>query len=968
MASDPSLVCGLNGLLGWEDKSFHGNLSGNFNIDEGRLKLVPFPLRTKGEITANIYKTTGKLESSLDLDNFFITKGTTTSGIKSTSLVITMADSLVKAFLKTDFITADFQSRASLADLKDAIGKSLSTPLLSNDSTGIFNFDAISLVPEMNLDMTIQHDSVLSMFIPDTVLNFSTLKVLLDKKARNSMIQAEISAKSIKFKSLNGYRALVHIIGEPGSLVCNIDLDSIRTAAILTGPSNIGLDILKKNITARILIKDPKGIPFYQLSAEVIKRNDNIVFKTSVPQWTLNSNIWTISAGEILTIEKSTNDMVADIHLKHEQMKLDLYGRKSDGLHLDIQNVLLSMFVPPELIPNKPDGNVSANVTYMENRGKNLDFKLDLSQIKLADIMLRRLEIAGNLIADSSGIKQTNITAMINDSAAVTLDFGPDSGKPGTLLHSTFNDIPLKIAEPLLGKYANQIHGSTSGEITLSKIRNKLSMDGEIKLREAALRIVPLNASFSFPDENIVIKENQVNFNQFVVRDSMLKRLYVNGIINMNDSKNIIAALHITSDNLQVMNTSIKDNPVFFGSIYLNTGIDITGALSNPSIKGTLALESGTNITYRYKGDETVSEAQKVITFARLDGNQLAIIGISPKEKEVTKMPSIQTSIEINPKSVFNFEISSNFDVAVKISGSGFLNYAMLPNNTMSLSGTYEIQQGTSELKMVGWPKKFFTIVPGSSVRWNGKIDDPEINFEATSRVRSSYENPIDNKNHSVDFFVSMKISNQLSQAAIVFDVKCPDQYITSVLATLSPEGRMVQAVNLLLFEGIDLPEIKSTNNYLTSQINGFWENQLNSATKSNVKKVNLSFGIDSYTETTSAGEKDYTSLTYEVEKKMFRNRGSVKVSGRVSDVKQPGQTTNNMIENFSFEYALDSLESKYLKLYSKQDYEDILEGQVIKSGIGFVYRKTYDGVKEIWQRREKKKGIQKQEASGKKQ
>ena len=118
-----------------------------------------------------------------------------------------------------------------------------------------------------------------------------------------------------------------------------------------------------------------------------------------------------------------------------------------------------------------------------------------------------------------------------------------------------------------------------------------------------------------------------------MVRDSMLKQLYVNGNINLNDSKNINADLSINSDNLQVMNTSMKDNPVFFGSIFMNSGIDITGALSNPSIKGTLALESGTNVTYRYKGDETVSEAQKVITFARLNGNQLVVSSILPSKK-----------------------------------------------------------------------------------------------------------------------------------------------------------------------------------------------------------------------------------------------------------------------------------------------------------------------------------------------
>jgi translocation and assembly module TamB len=968
VASDKFLNCGLNGLFSWGKNEFQAKLSGNFNIDEGGLHLIKFPLKTKSEISASLSKKSGNLESSLDLNNFYLTKGTETSCIKNTSLVFTSADSLVKALIKTDFITADFQTRASLTDLVKTLKNSLATPLLSKDSTGFLNLEAISMVPEMKMDMTVQYDSIFGLFVPDTVLNFSSFRIVADKKRNNSLVQAEISAKRLKFKSFEGYGALIDIRGEPGKLFCSMGMDSIRTGGVLLGSSKIGLDILQKNVIGRILINNPKGLPFYQLNAEVVKRNNRIIFATTDPEWILNSNTWTISAGDILTIDKSGGDITASIHLQHNDMKIDLYGRRSENLKIDIQNVLISMFIPPAIILKKPDGILSANVTYRENDKKTLDFNINLDQIKWYDVELRQLVVTGNLIADSSGIMESNIIARINDTSTVTLDFGNKGtgSLPGQMLHSTFNDIPLQIAEPFIRNYANQIQGNTSGDITLTKKENNFIIDGEIGINNAALRVIPLNTRFSFPEEKILIKQNMVNFNQFIIKDSLQKQLIVNGTINMNDQKNITTDINITSDKLQVMNTSDKDNPAFFGSIFLRSGIDITGPLSNPSIKGTLALESGTDVTYRYKGDETVSETQKIITFAKLNGNQLEINNISSQKKELSKMPSIQTSIEITPKSVFNFEISSSFDVGVKISGSGFLNYEMLPNNTMSLAGSYEIQQGTTELKMVGWPRKYFTIVAGSSIRWNGKIDDPEINLEATSRVRSSYENPIDNKNRDVDFFVSMKISNQLSQVNIVFDVKCPDQYITSVLATLSPEERMMQAVNLLLFEGINLPEIKSTNNYLTSQINGFWENQLNSMTKSNVKKVNLSFGIDSYTETSSAGEQDYSSLTYEVEKKMFRNRGSVKVSGRVTDVKQPGQTSNNMIENFSFEYALDSLESKYLKLYRKQDYEDILEGQVIKSGVGFVYRKTYDGVKEIWQRKEKKKSIQKQEPSGK--
>jgi hypothetical protein len=59
--------------------------------------------------------------------------------------------------------------------------------------------------------------------------------------------------------------------------------------------------------------------------------------------------------------------------------------------------------------------------------------------------------------------------------------------------------------------------------------------------------------------------------------------------------------------------------------------------------------------------------------------------------------------------------------------------------------------------------------------------------------------------------------------------------------------------------------------------------------------------------------------------------------------------------QDFIFEYSLDKQRTKFLKVYREHNYEDLLEGEVIKSGIGFIYRKTYNNLGEIW----KKKSLQ---------
>ncbi|MGW8317368.1 MAG: hypothetical protein ACWGNV_17360, partial [Bacteroidales bacterium] len=187
----------------------------------------------------------------------------------------------------------------------------------------------------------------------------------------------------------------------------------------------------------------------------------------------------------------------------------------------------------------------------------------------------------------------------------------------------------------------------------------------------------------------------------------------------------------------------------------------------------------------------------------------------------------------------------------------------------------------------------------------------------------------------------------------VIFGVISNDQYIMSVLNTLSEDERMRQAVNLLIFQRIEMANLSSSSRYLTEQINQFWESQLNQFTKSTIKNVDISFGINTYTGASQGGaEEEYTSVTYKLQRDVLMDRGSVMVSGRMNDNGYAGSQTNNMIQNFTFEYALDTIQSKFLKVYYQQDYENMLEGEVVKSGVGFIYRKTYEKLGDIWRRK----------------
>jgi translocation and assembly module TamB len=953
LSSDIAARCDLSGNFSMKDSLAGGQVSGNFAIQPYKLKLYKDSIHIKGELKAALHQAHRRIDASADLDNVILQKGERTASLKTASFSLNSSDSLIKARVEAAFLKADFLCRGSFNDLKKSFILHGVKGISLLDSAMNGKLPIITDLPEMKFSVVLDYDPLIGYFVPDSVFGFYHAVFELTKDTKGKA-NGELSIDKYNFKKIYGFSTSMQFESSPDKSTLVVKTDSLKAGIISLGASVFGLNFNKGKADLRVKIGDRNDRVLYDIAFGAIKTDNRIELSSTQPEWILNGYAWTISPPEFLVLEAGTNDFKADLHWKNKQSIVDIYGTRSEKLHVDCREVGLSMLVMPGILPYDFDGELSGKIEYWGKNQNSIDIQLDIIGIKMSGQLLGNLKISGNYLSDTLGNSKSDLHAVMNDTSElmVKAKIGIDPGS----IQTEFKNIPVNYLEPFVRKYLSGITGKVSGEVLLTSIGNNPKLNGRIELNETGFRIIPLNAKFNIPKDEIKLDDSQMLFNQFLVLDSLKKRLNVNGKILLKDLGNITADLQITSDNLQVMNTTEKDNPAFYGSVLLNSKLKINGPVQKPSISGNLVLAGGTVINYRYMENLTVSETQKTITFASLREDQAAIRNKREAMNKLSNSPNLEASIEIDPKSVFNFQINRGFDIGVKISGSGFLNYTMLPNSTISLSGTYEIQRGSSELKIIGWPRKYFTISPGSYLKWNGKMDDPELQIETISKVKGSYLNPVDNKNREVDFKVYMKLANRLSQLDIVFDVISDDQYITSVLSSLSKDERMRQAINLLIFERIELPNMSSSSNYVSQQINQFWESQLNQFTKSAIKNVDISFGLNTYTGASeSGGEQEYTSFTYEVKKEMFHERGSVMVSGRMNDNSVAGEQTNNMIDNFTFEYALDTNRSKYMKVYRQQNYEDLLEGEVIKSGVGFIYRKNYDRVTDIWRRKKKK-------------
>ena len=747
-----------------------------------------------------------------------------------------------------------------------------------------------------------------------------------------------------------------------GFLMLDLLADS---TSFFSGPRNtltLISDIKQRNGLHTLSIYDSINTLSYEL--ELASEVDSTLMLVKVPsrQFLLNYQEWVLDSSLLLSLDMEGGQISPDLRMfTVDSAMIHLSSRTEHGspaYDLELEGMDIASFLPAGLIPGSPTGLLSGSLEYKhrDSSFRHIDSDLILREISYSDLEFEEFLVQGNLAWSDSGEYEINLLASL-DSSRVKLQ-GRDTRSEPRNIQTSFTSLPLNAVEPFTKKHISDLQGTISGNLGISTQGEKEHYNGALSFDQARVTVNTLNSAFRIPNQQVRIEDEKVVLDQFRVVDTLNNSLIVNGHLDLSDPSDIFTQILVSSSNLQVMNREASRDASLYGKVFVDSRIDIKGPLRNPSIDGRLLLTKGTEIFYQKQENLTLSESSRLINF----------VDHSEKSMEVEESPiirrgrfnnsSIKTIVEIDPSTEINFKVAQRiYGVELNIVGGGMLNYSMLNRSQVSLSGNYNIGEGEAELKLVGWPNKTFEILDGGFVRWDGDLEDPELNFTAVNKVASSYQNPLDGKQRNVDFNVILNISDHLSDLEILLTFDTPDQYLMSIINTLSPEDQMRQAITILLFETVDLPGISTTSDYMAQQVNQILAAQLNQLTQSAIKGVDISFGLDTYTQSTlSGGQETTTSLSYEVSKSFLNNRAQIELSGRFSDANSHPSASDMAYNNISFEYRLDSAGTKYLKVYNEHSYEDVFEGEVIRTGVGITYRKRYERIKDIFRRKDKRK------------
>lgn len=884
----------------------------------------------------------------LQIDSITLWNGWEKNSIRPVNLSFTTSPAHTRIGLKSSDLTLGFDSPSGVDSLSTRFsrGASLMAEMLRGNN---FYMDSVSQqLPPFRLRAEAGDQNILNNFLKLQGIGFKNMDIdasLQDSLSfKFNMIVNQLNAGNIQLDTLTlslrqqqqQLNYLLRVANHPGNL------DSLGMIALygnIAGNEAI-LNCLQEGRTGNVGFR-------FGLRSRVADSTITISMFPENPIF--GSEPWQVNQNNYIAYHFG-HDLHADFRLTHNTQHVSLTTpnhTESGPLTLDIQGIdigkTLALFLPSttvggilstkvtlhkqDLSGNSLDVNGLLNLVNLSYDGSrignlNVGFTYDMQQ-KTEQHFNTQIELDSTRILTAQG--------HIVDSIAET-PFNVQIDLPG---------LPLKLANAFMPADMAQLDGILKGNLDFVGDKQHLLANGNMLFDNTSIKVGMIGTTFTLSPTPIQIENSTVRFNNFQLIAPNKQPLAINGNITLQNPSNITTDLTLTASDFQLVNVAKSRRTMVYGQAYMDLNTRVKGPIDNLFIRGSVGLLGGTDVSYIMQDAplEVKQQNQNIVTFVSFKDTTSQTTTDTVRPMRVNGM-DILMNVNVNNQVKLGVDLSDDGENRVQLQGGGALTYTLNPLGDSRFSGKYIVSGGFVRYKPPVISEKKFDIVSGSYVEWTGNMLDPAFNLTAIDKIRTNVTTDGSGTGQAVTFNVSINIRNTLSDMAVTFDLSAPENLtMQNQLASLTAEQRSSQAMSLLIYNTYTGPGTTAKVNS-SNPLNALIAKELNQWAQNSLKGVDLSFGINSY-DATSTGGKQYTDYSYQMSKSLFNNRVRAIIGGKFSTDSDPTENLKeNLIDDISLEYMLTKRDNIFIKLFRHTDYESILEGEVIETGVGFVIRK----------------------------
>lgn len=734
--------------------------------------------------------------------------------------------------------------------------------------------------------------------------------------------------------------------------------------------------LLDDSLNLNLRIENDTAGQRLALAGALTKWNEKYDFSFR-PQFFLNNDRWTIP--EKNSIRFSPNYLyVKSLQFKRKNQSITIESideqppKELLPLKVAFDNFKISEI--SELLDRQDDffeGEINGSVM-LKDFYENLHYNSDLT---ITNLTLKK-QTVGDLIIQANQSPQAQQIDVLVDLQGEKNNLraqGNYAIKTQTFdINSNIEQLELRILDPFLTEFISESSGNLTGNFTLTGTPEKPNLNGEIGFQNASTKVVFTQIRYEITEGKIPFNKKEIVFNDLILRGQKEQKAVVSGKIFHDFFSQMRMDLALKTDEFQFLNTTVLDNQLFYGKLFLNANIRITGPPENPYVN-VIAKTLSPSVFYL----SPFAESQAIIQDDYIIfGNPETYYTDNPEGRDYqiqSPFPfDVDLNLELSDAAELQFIIDPLSGDKLVCRGNSNLFFKMTSAGTMEMYGTYTVESGYYNFSYGNLVKRKFNIKEGGQVYFNGDPLNARFNVTAVYETRATTYELIKNEatlsnsevreaQRRTPVEVLLQLSGQLSSPSLEFDINLPENQGSAVSSTVNrklealrsnPNDLNQQVFGLILVNSFVLAESSNVlagagENTALSSVSKLFTNQLNRLADRYIKGVEVNVDIDSYKSQYGNGESAsrVTELGIGISKQLFNDRLTVSVGGNL-DVEGTNSNASSFAGDFLLEYKLTEDGDYLLRVFRKSDYDVLLEENSVRNGVSLFFRKEFDGKK----------------------
>ncbi len=687
---------------------------------------------------------------------------------------------------------------------------------------------------------------------------------------------------------------------------------------------------------------------------------------------TFGNETWRIATSHVKYTPEAID--IDNFELAGDTQQIRINGRiadtEDDKLEVSLNNVdLIAIFetleIDKALISGRATGTIYAGQLYSKDPQINCD-KLHVENIGYNYCTLGNADIKAAWLNDKQAFQlDADITEPGGEKSRIYGCIFPNN--EALDINFDANHVKIGFMRPFMEAFASEVDGYASGHARLFGTFKYIDMEGDILAENLRVKIDFTNTYYTATD-SIHIKPGIINVPNVTLHDVNGNTARLNGKVWHKYFKEPSFDFKITqARNFLSYNTTSRQNPDWYGTIYGNGSASITGEPGVVNIGVKMSTAPSSTFTF-VLSDMIEVDDLAFITFrdktpkdetADNDNSDIPAIVRAFQNKKVstnTDSPSVYNmdlQVDITPQAQMILVMDPVGGDRIKANGTGNLRmtYGSVDND-LRMYGTYTLDQGSYNFTLQDIIIKDFTIKSGSSITFHGDPYSAQLDIDAVYAVNAnlsdldeSFTQDKDLNRTNVPVHALLQVSGDMRQPDISFDLEFPtltsDTY-RKVKSIVSTEEMMnQQIIYLLALNRFYTPEyMGSTTNH--NELFSVASSTVASQLSNMLGKLSDNWSIAPNLRS-DRGDFSDVEVDLALSSRLLNNR--LLFNGNFG-YRDKSLNTNQFVGDFDIEYLLNSRGTWRLKAYNRyNDQNYYLRTAATTQGVGIMLKRDFDDI-----------------------